>query len=165
MKHLLPSLLLLISALPLQAGDAEPLSTPAITAATNLSTDGKTAKQERRAILLLVSQEHCSFCIQIKREVIGPMLRSGDYEDTLLIRELTIDDAATVIDFRGTERDSSRFALDYNVSVTPTLLFLDGEGRELVEQMVGIQTPDMYYYYVDQSVQEAIQTLAQKSGE
>lgn len=161
MKYLIPTLLLLLSSSPLFAADTEQVPSIAITAATDLGGDGKSAKKDHKAILLLVSQEHCSYCMQIKREVIRPMLLSGDYKDTLLIRELQLDDASTLIDFRGIERANHSFAYDYNVSVTPTLLFLDGEGKELVEQMVGMQTPDMYYYYVDQSVQEAIKALAQ----
>ncbi len=136
-----------------------------VTTATNLNIDGESARKEKKAILLLVSQEHCSYCMQIKREVIGPMIRGGSYTDSLLIRELMLDGVSTVIDFKGDKRDNHNFAHDYKVSVTPTLLFLDGEGKELAEKMVGMQTPDMYYYYVDQSVQEAINALSGKPGE
>ncbi|PLX59810.1 thioredoxin family protein [Sedimenticola selenatireducens] len=162
MKYLLATLLLLLTTT-LFADDAEHTSFAAITTATDLHADGKTAKTENKAILLLVSQEHCSFCVQIKREVISPMLRSGNYTDTLLIRELILDGVSTVIDFKGTQRDNHSFAYDYKVSVTPTLLFLDAEGKELSEQMVGIQTPDMYYYYVDQSVQEEIKAIGHQT--
>jgi len=163
MKYLVPTLFLLLTS-PLFADETEHLSSIAITVATDLNADGKTARTGNKAILLLVSQEHCSYCIQIKREVIGPMLRSGDYKETLLIREITLDGVSTVIDFKGITRDNHNFVYDYKVSVTPTLLFLDGEGRELSEQMVGMQTPDMYYYYVDQSVQEALKALTHQTG-
>lgn len=162
MKYLLTTLLLLLTTT-LFADDAEHASLAAITTATDLHADGKTASTETKVILLLVSQEHCSFCVQIKRDVIGPMLRGGDYKETLLIRELILDSASTIIDFKGTQRDTHSIADDYKVSVTPTLLFLDPEGKELSEQMVGIQTPDMYYYYVDQSVQEAIKAITHQA--
>ncbi|WP_052761132.1 thioredoxin family protein [Sedimenticola thiotaurini] len=159
MKYLLPSLLLLISSsLLAEETNALPVS---ITTATDLSSDGKKALEENRAILLLISQDHCSYCMQIKREVIAPMILSGDYKDTLLIREIAIDRAETLIDFKGVEKDNSKFAYEYNVAVTPTLLFLSGEGKEVIEQMVGMQTPDMYYFYVDQSVQAAIRAVNQ----
>ncbi|MCW8944715.1 MAG: thioredoxin fold domain-containing protein [Sedimenticola sp.] len=127
--------------------------------ATNLQADGQKAQQEKRAIMLLVSQEHCGFCVQIKQEVIGPMIKSRAYENRLIIRELLLDTGSDVIDFRGVRRESHDFSYDYKVSLTPTLLFLDANGNELVEKMVGIQTPDMFYYYVDQSVQAAIGSL------
>ncbi len=127
--------------------------------ATDLQADGQRARQEKRAIMLLVSQEHCSFCVQIKQEVIGPMIKSGAYENRLIIRELLLDTGSDVIDFKGVRRESHDFSYDYKVSLTPTLLFLDANGNELVEKMVGIQTPDMFYYYVEQSVQAAISSL------
>ena len=49
--------------------------------ASNLYADGQSARIEGKAILLLISQEHCSFCVQIKQEVIGPMIRSGAYNN------------------------------------------------------------------------------------
>ncbi|MDF1530055.1 MAG: thioredoxin fold domain-containing protein [Sedimenticola sp.] len=143
------------------ASDDEPKhATPvSVTAATNLFKDGNRAKEEGRAILLLVSQEHCSFCVQIKQEVIGPMIRGGSYAKRLIIRELLLDTGSDVIDFNGSRRTNHDFSYDYHVTLTPTLLFLDGKGNELTEKMVGIQTPDMFYYYVEQSIQEALSSL------
>ncbi|WP_428603321.1 thioredoxin family protein [Sedimenticola sp.] len=139
-------------------------STSTITA-TNLQADGEAAQRDNKAILLLVSQEHCSYCVAIKRDVIVPMIMSGNYKNNLLIRELHLDGTSTVIDFDGVERDSYHFTYNYKVSVTPTLLFLDGRGKELAEKMVGFQTPDMYYYYVDQSIQESLKRLGMKTGQ
>ena len=76
--------------------------------------------------------------------------------DKVLIREIYIDLGAQVKDFSGIVRESSSFMLDYDVYLTPTLLFLDDEGRELTERMVGIQTPEMYLFYVDRAVANAL---------
>jgi thioredoxin-related protein len=127
--------------------------------ASNLYADGQSARIEGKAILLLISQEHCSFCVQIKQEVIGPMIRSGAYNKRLIIRELLLDTSSDVIDFKGVRRGNHDFSYDYKVTLTPTLLFLDAAGNELAAKMVGIQTPDMFYYYVDQSIQEALGSL------
>ncbi|WP_260291074.1 thioredoxin family protein [Sedimenticola hydrogenitrophicus] len=160
MKYLTALFAVLLFIAPLHADDdREHAALASVTVATNLQADGEIARKGRKALLLLVSREECSYCIQIKREVIGPMLRSGDYDDRLLIRELRLDGVSTVIDFQGVARDSHNVAYDYKASVTPTLLFLDADGKELTAKMVGIQTPDMYYYYVDQSIQEAIEAL------
>lgn len=143
------------------ASDDEPKHTAlvSVTEATNLFTDGNRAKEEGRAILLLVSQEHCSFCVQIKQEVIGPLIRGGSYATRLIIRELLLDTGSDIVDFNGLRRTSQDFSYDYHVTLTPTLLFLDARGNELTEKMVGIQTPDMFYYYVDQSIQAALNSL------
>lgn len=165
MKYLaaLLTTLLSVSATFAANHDAHP-SLVSVPAAVDLKADGKIARKENKAILILVSQEHCSYCVQIKQEVIGPMIRGGSYENALLIRELPLDGASTVIDFKGVTRDNHSFAYDYKVSMTPTLLFLDSNGQELSEKMVGMQTADMYYYYVDQSIQAAIAKLGHPSG-
>jgi thioredoxin-related protein len=87
------------------------------------------------------------------------MIRSGNYSKRLIIRELLLDTGSYVIDFKGVRRENHDFSYDYKVTLTPTLLFLDADGKELATKMVGIQTPDMFYYYVDQSIQEALETL------
>ncbi len=124
--------------------------------ARDLSADAALARRGKMPIMLLVSQDHCPFCDQIKREILNPMIVSGEYRDRLLIREIFIDLGTRVRDFKGSEIDSSSFTQQYQVYLTPTLLFLDSDGNELVERMVGIQTPEMFFYYVDRSVQEAI---------
>lgn len=162
MKYLITLLGLLIGLSPAMASEHD-LLVPVVEA-TDLYADGQSARAEEKAILLLVSQEQCSFCVQIKQEVIGPMIRSGDYENRLIIRELLLDTGSEVIDFKGVHRESPDFAHDYKVSLTPTLLFLDANGKELTAKMVGIQTPDMFYYYVDQSIQEALGNLDRQAN-
>lgn len=129
---------------------------PALVEATDLAVERAKALREDKVILLLVSQDHCPFCHQIKREVLRPMIASGDYRDALIIRELFIDTGEWIKDFNGQMVDAAEFAHGYGVDLTPTLLFLAPDGSELTERLVGIQTPDFFYYYVEQSVNQAI---------
>ncbi len=118
------------------------------------------ARQERRIIMLLVSQVDCAYCHLIKEEIIRPMILGGDFKNEILIREMFMDEGETVIDFQGMRREAADFAHGYGVFVTPTLLFLDPDGKELAEQMVGVNTMEMYYYYVDQSIRAALKKQA-----
>ncbi|MCW8890408.1 MAG: thioredoxin fold domain-containing protein [Sedimenticola sp.] len=165
MKYLMIVLSLLGSTAPATASEqaTQHQDQVPVIEATNLHLDGQTARQKGKAIMLLVSQEHCGFCVQIKQEVIGPMIRSGSYDERLMIRELFLDTGSDVVDFKGQRRESHAFSYDYKVFLTPTLLFLDADGKELAEKMVGIQTPEMFYYYVDQSVQNALSALDKPS--
>ena len=129
----------------------------------DLSTDARLAASRRMPILLLVSLEECPFCIQIKQEILNPMVLSGDYDDRLLMREMFIDDGERLRDFQGKEVDGASFALRYDVTLTPTLLFLDPAGRQLVEKMVGIQTPEMYFLYVDAAIEEAVSAMRKRN--
>jgi len=87
------------------------------------------------------------------------MILGGDFKDQILIRELFIDAGETVVDFRGRKRTAADFMHDYQVSFTPTLLFLGMDGRELEKKMTGINTVEMYWYYLSESIQAAIRKL------
>jgi thioredoxin-related protein len=130
--------------------------------AKDLSADARLARSGEMPILLLVSQDHCPFCTQIKRDILRPMIISGEYEGRLLMREIFIDLGSRIVDFTGDERDSSQFTGSYGVYLTPTLLFLGPDGKELTERIVGIQTPEMFFYYVDKAIQTAITALRKK---
>ena len=119
-------------------------------------TEGKLAESEGRIIMLLVSQVHCPYCVLIKKDIIHPMIRGGDHADKLLIRELFIDRGGNIEGFDGQPISSMKFAKQHGASFTPTLLFLDPQGNELAERMVGINTPEMYFYYIDQAIRKAL---------
>lgn len=126
-----------------------------ITEAKNLALDA----EQKLPVLLLVSQEHCPFCVQIKQEILGPMIKGEDYKGQLLIRELYIDLGTSVIDFQGQKISSADFAQNLGVSLTPTLLFLGANGEELAERLVGISTPEMFFFYVDEAIKQAIDSF------
>jgi len=120
------------------------------------------ASRERRLIMLLVSQEDCPYCHLIKEEIIHPMILGGDFKDEILIRELFIDEGEKIADFQGSVQEAADFAHGYDVYVTPTLLFLDASGRELAKQMTGINTVEMYWYYLSESINGAVEKLRVK---
>ncbi len=133
--------------------------------ARDLQAAGVRAGARQIPILLVVTQEHCPFCHRIKEEILRPMLISGDYENRVLIRELLIDPGETTRDFLGRQRDARDFADDYKVWVTPTLLYLGPDGRELRPRILGINTLEMYGYYVDEGIEEALQRLRSGGAE
>ncbi|BAO44795.1 conserved hypothetical protein [Thiolapillus brandeum] len=122
----------------------------------------ETARREQRLIMLLVSQVDCPYCHLIKEEVIRPMILGGDFREQILIREILMDEGERLVDFQGQETEAADFAHGYGVFVTPTLLFLGADGRELAKKMTGVNTIEMYYYYVDQSIREALKKLPGK---
>jgi thioredoxin-related protein len=127
--------------------------------AWDLQQLGKSAAQKRVPILLLVSQDHCEFCELMKQEVIHPMLLSGEYSDKVLIRELLIDPGEKVIDFTGQQQAAHAFSGSYQVWVTPTLLFLDPQGQETAERILGINTVDYLLFYVEEAIESASNSM------
>ncbi len=110
---------------------------------------------QSKVVLVLVSQPNCSYCIQITEEILKPMLISGHYDNTTVFSELEINTGRIIKDFSGIETDATAFAQRYNAWATPTLLFLNSKGEEIAEKMVGINTIDLYGYYVDKALRIA----------
>ncbi|MES9971180.1 MAG: thioredoxin fold domain-containing protein [Candidatus Thiodiazotropha sp.] len=122
---------------------------------------GKKARREMLPILLMVSQDHCSFCEQLKREVLNPMVISGEYDDKVVIIELLLDIGGEVVNFEGDRVDPDTIASNYNIWVTPTLLFLDHQGKEVHKRMLGVNTIEMFGYYLDESLKDALAAIQQ----
>ena len=110
-------------------------------------------------MLLTFSAITCEYCRQLEDEFLRPMLISGEYTDRILIRRLLLDNGSRVIDFAGERIASTQLSDRYKVYVTPTILFLDGNGNELAERMVGIYTPEMYGGYLDNCIDTALYTI------
>lgn len=123
---------------------------------SDLSRLGASAVQEKLPILLIVSQHHCPFCVLLMDEMIYPMQISGDYEDKVIIAEILLDSSDNIIDFQGNSVSPGAIAKSYKVWVTPTLLFLDHAGREVHKRMLGVNTIEMYSYYLDESLAAAL---------
>lgn len=77
--------------------------------ASDLSADARLVVSRRIPLLLLITREDCGYCELLKRAVIIPMILSGEYEDRVIIREISIDRPTTLVDFSG--REVSPFAV------------------------------------------------------
>ena len=151
MKYLPHLFLLLLATLPARAVE--------VPVTTDLQADARQAAERRVPLMLVVAADYCSFCKLLAEEFLKPMLLSGDYTDKVLIRELRIDDDDTIRDFDGAEISPDTIALRYRASLTPTLLFLDAQGREVAQRLVGVGTLDFYGEEIDQAILRALQGI------
>lgn len=153
-RHSLLTLLLLaVTALPVAAAEDEVLEV------TSLYRVGKQANIQQVPILLMFAADFCAYCERLEEDFLRPMLRSGDYTDRVLIRKLHIDSEEKIRDFKGDEISPVEIAEQYAVSVTPTVVFLDGDGVELAPKRVGLTTPDFYGGYLDDAINQALDIL------
>jgi thioredoxin-related protein len=133
-----------------------------IISSTNLALDGKESTRSQRPILLLVSKTGCPYCSLLKREILEPMIVGGNYADKIIIREIILNTSTKLVDFDGTIIDASALAKRYGTNLTPTMLFLGPDGKELTEKIVGINTIELFSYYVDQAIDNAVSELRSK---
>lgn len=127
--------------------------------AEDLRALGEISQREGLPILIEVAMGHCPWCARLEEEFLLPMLRSGDYNDRVIIRRIDLDLHTPLVDFDGRPISSSDFAVRYGVRLTPTVLLLDGQGRELAEPLVGLTTPDFYGGYLDAAIDESLARL------
>jgi thioredoxin-related protein len=123
-------------------------------AVTDFQALAKEMKEKNIGLLLEFNAAYCHFCLQLEEDILNPMLISGDYDDRILIKKLALDSNAPIIGFDGNTTSGAEFARQLKVELTPTLVFLDHQGNEIAERMLGINTPEMYGAYVDASIED-----------
>jgi len=136
-----------------------PVEAPQIPHVGNLKNEGEIAARQHKIMLVAVTREGCVYCARLRREVLRPMIVSGEYSDRVLIREMVMEPPVEMVDFSGESTTSSGIANRYGVSIAPTVLFLDGSGRTLRPPLVGINNADMYGFYLDKAITEASAAL------
>jgi thioredoxin-related protein len=128
----------------------------AVPSATDLQRDGREASDRQLPIVLEFSAATCTYCAELERDFLVPMLISGEYTDRIILRRLLLDGGTTVTDFDGRQVAPGALADRYHARFTPTLVFLDSHGRELAERIIGINTPELFGGYLDACIDTAL---------
>ncbi len=110
-------------------------------------------------IAVLFVSRYCLYCERLKEEYLLPKLQSGDLENRIVIRELDIDNYRKVTDFDGERTRSRIITRRYDVSATPTLVFLDYRGEELTRPIVGYSS-ESYQSRVERALDDSDAALA-----
>lgn len=141
------------------AGQAVLADDVTIQQVTDLESLGEEATDRRLPILIMFSQEECPYCTIMEESYLKPMLRSGEYTNKVLIRKIMIDDMATLTDFNGDRVESDHLTARYRAWVTPTLIFVNGQGHEVAAKLVGIGTEGFFAGDIDNAIDRAISAL------
>lgn len=155
-----PIALLLMSEASVNATELPPVS---LSAVNNLQIDGHKAETACMPLLLEFSASACEYCDLLEEEILKPMLRNRDYDKRVLMRRIMVDSESTLTGFNGKPVTTGKLTYRYKVFVTPTLVFLDSEGNELAERMVGVNTLEMYGGYLDQALDASTQKLLESN--
>lgn len=118
-----------------------------------------------RVVVLYFTAEYCMYCQVLDREVLGPVLRSGDYEAISQFFRVKHDAPETKLtDFDGKKISNDDLIQRYQVDVTPTIMFLGSDGLEVASSIVGFLTVDFYGAYLDQSLKDGRTHLLSKTN-
>lgn len=128
----------------------------------DLRADGAQARLEGKPVLLFFSLPDCKYCEEVRRNYLLPLLR-GPAQLRPLIREGELTGAQPITGFDGKPATPRQLAEQYHVRFAPTLLFLDSQGRQLIEPLVGGDTSGMYNAYLDRALDESARALREQS--
>jgi len=117
------------------------------------------AEQSEMPVLLLFTSEDCEFCEAIRQNYLLPMMRSSDYRDAILFRQLYMDEFRLMRNDQGRLVGGDQLALDFKVSVSPTILFLDANGHEVAERIVGVSGADYFDKTLQLHISQATQSM------
>lgn len=116
-------------------------------------------KEKKLGLVLMLHAENCPYCALMEREILSPMVVSGDYDKRVVIRKLQIDDSRNIKDFDGSIVEPSDISNRFSATVTPTLVFLDYHGKKKAETMVGINTVDYFGVYLDREIDKLVANI------
>lgn len=131
-----------------------------ITLSSNLLSDSQAARSDQKPIVLFVTASDCPYCETLREEVFQFLPNDSRF----ILREIVMDDAKRkVIDFNGDDTSASLIADQYGVFLSPTVLFVDANGKQLSKPLVGVLTLDFYNYYFDQNITQSTQMIRQQT--
>jgi hypothetical protein len=122
---------------------------------TSLSAVAKEAGLKSEPLVLLISLPGCPYCELVRRNYLLPMRSEGLHAWQLDIT----DRRETIRDFSGKLTSGAELARRWKASLTPTVLFLDADGREIAARLAGVASADFYGAYLDESLAQARRAL------
>ncbi len=127
--------------------------------ARDLNEAGRLAEQRCAPVLLEFAAEYCDYCVLLENEVLAPTLLDPAYDQRVLMRKLLIDGDSMLTGFDRRPVDPADMADRYRVWVTPTVLFVDRDGREIAQRLVGISSVDYYGGDLDRALDQSRKRL------
>jgi len=114
------------------------------------------ARYPHAPVLLFFAAEGCPFCATVEEDYLLPMLEDRKMAGKVVIRKIDVDDRSSRLkDFSGRETTHHAFATRLRITLTPTLRLVGPDGRDLVEAIVGFNTPEFFGGRLNNAIEEA----------
>ncbi len=105
-----------------------------------------TAHARGEPLVLMVSLPGCPWCELLRRNYLGPMQSEGVAAYEFMINERS----RTVHDFKGQPSTPAALSAALKVTNTPTLLFFNAQGLEIVPRIEGVASADFIGAILDE---------------
>lgn len=99
----------------------------------DLRSELQAARTEgRKGVLLIYEMEGCPFCARFHKTVLREVAVQDWYRRHFAVFRIDIRGSTSIVGFDGKEGTESAFAVAQRVRATPTSVFYDLQGKELV---------------------------------
>lgn len=162
------TLLLFLSCSHVSAGDysyeyaEDPVDSTFIKHLTNLEREATQARLKNIPILIEFSTPWCSYCEALEQEVLEPLIVSEEFKDKIIIRKLEVAEYSNIIGLDGKSHSSFDINQRYNIKLYPTLIFIDANGNEISQRIIGITTISYASEVLVKAISEAINQTNKK---
>jgi thioredoxin-related protein len=129
--------------------------------ATNLQQEAERATRAGGPLIVIYSRSDCKFCQAVKQDFLQPMANDPKISRRVLIREISQDSDAPLIDFSGRPSTHAKLSAAEKIKLVPVVAFYGTGGRRLAEPIVGARLPDFYQTYLDDAIEQATRKLKQ----
>lgn len=130
-----------------------------ISPADDLAKTAQLSLQQGIPTVVFVSRDACPYCRTLREAVLEPMVAADKFEQRATLVEVNLDRVDLLTGFDGGQITGKAFGEMYQAGITPTLMFLDSEGREISKRRVGISNLEFYGFYLERAIDEARVTI------
>ena len=131
--------------------------------ARDFHADANALGKQPRLVVVLFSIPDCPYCEQIRREQLLPLVRDRGLADSLVVREVSIGGARTLVDFQGVPTTEAAFAREAQAKFSPTVAFFAPTGNQVAPAIVGARLPDFYGAYLDDAIHTGIAKIRDRA--
>ncbi len=119
------------------------------------------SKDTNLPVLILFTADDCDYCEAIRENYLLPMIKSGDYTSKILFRQIYIEDYNYLRNEKGELVGGDQIALQHDIDVTPTIIFVNADWKELTRRIVGLN-PAYFGQRLNSSISQAVNFQAVK---
>lgn len=153
-KHLIAGILAWALVLPALAGNRGD-----VPMAEDLRAEGRQAQLRQVPIMLVFTSPFCVYCDRVKAEYLGPMVDDPAYREKVIIRRIEAGGDMSLTGFDGKKTTHGAYAASQKIVMVPTIKVVDAQGKELAGPIVGFLTPDFYFGYIQDAMNEGLEKM------
>jgi thioredoxin-related protein len=128
----------------------------------SFKAEARDAASRKVPIMLVFTSPYCAYCEKVKAEYLGPMVKDPAYRDKVIIRQIEAGSDWSLIGFDGKKTTHGAYAAGQKIVMVPTIKVVDAEGKELAKPIVGFLTPDFYFGYIEEAMNQGLEKMQAK---